>query len=213
MTTGVCFCTKNACSERLLSVQDDQVKPYDTVVLPAGMYKQRVLCSKPVKLISQASWHARDHDQHVKTTGSSITADTVIFWQERAPAILVNADAVCLHNITVKVEAAAHEYSSVAYGPCGRAITMKQCTVMGSTGLRVPYTLDPLTVLLLKMQGCTIQVVIRLLLHVMLYAFCLICFAVQYCMFFAKHRRCLHATRCGFMMMGIAIGRTNLASA
>ena len=161
------FCIEYSRSTGLLSAQDDQVKPYDTVVLPPGMYKQRVLCSKPVKLISQASWLSSDHDQNVKATGSTITAETVIFWQERAPAILVNADAVCLHNITVKVEAAAHEYSSVAYGPCGRAITMKQCTVMGSTGLRVPYTLDPLTVLLLKMQGCTIQVFICELLHVM----------------------------------------------
>lgn len=132
------------------------------------MYKQRVLCSKPVKLISQASWHSSDHDQQLKATGSSITADSVIFWQERAPAILVNADAVCLHNVTVKVEAAAHEFSSVAYGPRGRAITMKQCTVLGSTGLRVPYTLDPLTVLLLKMEGCTIQVDLCLLLVVMI---------------------------------------------
>lgn len=98
-----------------LSVQSDQVKLYDTVVLPPGMYKQRVLCSKPVKLISAASWQSRDHGKQVKATGSSITADSVIFWQERAPAILVNADVACLHNITVKVEASAHEYSSVAY--------------------------------------------------------------------------------------------------
>jgi hypothetical protein len=140
------------------TLQDDQVKPYDTVVLPPGMYKQRALCSKPVKLISQTSWQSKDHDQQVKPTGSSITSDSVIFWQERAPAILVNADSVCLHNITVKVEAGAHEYSSVAYGPDGRAITMKQCTVLGSTGLRVPLSLDPLTQLLLRMEGCTIQV-------------------------------------------------------
>lgn len=141
------------------NVQDDAVKDYDTVVLSPGMYKQRVLCSKPVKLIAQASWLSNEHDQHLKAKGSSITADSVIFWQERAPAILVNTDAVCLHNITVKIETAAHEYSSVAYGPGGRAITMKQCTIMGSTGLRVPYTLDPLMQLLLKLQGCTILVI------------------------------------------------------
>jgi hypothetical protein len=134
------------------------VQPYDTVVLAPGMYKQRVLCSRPVKLISQAAWLSNDHARHVKATGSAITAESVIFWQERAPAILVNADAVCLQNLTVKVEAAAHEYSSVAYGPDGRAITMRQCTVMGCTGLRIPYTLDPLTQLLLRMEGCTVQV-------------------------------------------------------
>jgi hypothetical protein len=146
------------------AMQDDKVKPYDTIVLPPGVYKQRALCSKPVKLISQASWQSQDRNQQCKAIGSCITSDSVIFWQERAPAVLVNADAVCLQHLTFKVEAAAHEYSCVAYGPVGRAITMKQCTVLGSTGLRVPFSLDPLSQLLLRMEGCTIQVAFYVLL-------------------------------------------------
>jgi hypothetical protein len=35
---------------------------------------------------------------------------------------------------------------------------MRQCSIMGGTGVRIPYSLDPLRVLLLNMESCTVQV-------------------------------------------------------
>jgi hypothetical protein len=35
---------------------------------------------------------------------------------------------------------------------------MQQCQLMGGTGLRVPYSIDPLCTLLLNLQGCVISV-------------------------------------------------------
>jgi hypothetical protein len=98
-----------------------EIQPYDTVVLSPGMYKQRVLCDKPVKLISQSEWDRKCTSEDAPDA-RSLTSQSVVFWQERAPAILVNAEAACLHNVAVRVEGASHEYSCVAYGPHARCV-------------------------------------------------------------------------------------------
>jgi hypothetical protein len=187
--------------------------PYDTLVLYPGLYKQRVLCEMPVKIISLAmhtnpeALHApgrttaftcsalalRDSTQLLPThslgcggAGTSasgggagaaqapaaagarpcgppplappLTSSAVTFWQERPPVLLSNTDAVCLTGLTIRVANASHEYSSVAYGSDGRAITLEACHVMGGTGLRIPYSVDPLRILLLSLRSCVVQV-------------------------------------------------------
>jgi hypothetical protein len=138
-----------------------EVQPYDTVVLKPGMYKRRVLCNVPVKLISEVG--------HLHGTCSSaihggmplaapLSGDSVIFWQERPPALLSNADTLCLSGVTVRVMHSSHEYSSIAYGPNARSIVLDSCHVMGGTGLRIPYSIDPLRVLQLNMKRCVVQV-------------------------------------------------------
>ena len=72
--------------------------------------------------------------------------------------MLVNADAVCLAGVTVRVGHASHEYSSVAYGTEARSITMEACHVMGGTGLRIPLPVDSLRILLLNLHGCVVEV-------------------------------------------------------
>ena len=201
--------------------------PYDTLVLHPGLYKQRILCEVPLKIVAashlqppvchaeadsaaadtgqgsapspaapaaaaaalaspqEPAQSGRDCASPVRTGIGVLTASArlrlaahskepctermmpsaaplssaaVTLWQERPPVLLSNTDACCLVGVTVRVAHASHEYSSVAYGTEGRSIVMRQCHIMGGTGLRVPYHVDPLRVLLLNLQECVIQV-------------------------------------------------------
>lgn len=201
--------------------------PYDTLVLHPGLYKQRILCEVPLKVVSAAhhdlalssgaalqacprapasssisppvaaaaahavaspqagdttparrgpaghagigvlassAWLGAAPAQQGRATAQSLppaaplSSAAVTLWQERPPVLLSNTDACCLIGLTVRVAHASHEYSSVAYGTEARAIVMRHCHVMGGTGLRVPYPVDPLRVLLLQLQDCVVQV-------------------------------------------------------
>ena len=161
--------------------------PYDTIVVHPGLYKQKVLCEWPLKLVSLGvhtsplpAGPAVPHIAPVDAAGPStsralagagagvepsgppalpcaLSSGTVTFWQERPPVVLCNCDTVCLSGLTLRVSHASHEYSSVAYGPDGRSVTLDACHVMGHTGLRIPYSLDPLRVLRLNLLRCVIE--------------------------------------------------------
>lgn len=142
----------------MLSLQE--VRPFDTIFLAPGMYKERVLCEVPVRLIGRTSPPSAcgtlTTDQ--PHAAAAVDGNAVILWQERAPAVLVNADACSFSNIIVRVVHASHEYSCVAYGPNARCITLQGCSIMGGTGLRIPYSVDPLRLLQLHMRKCVVRV-------------------------------------------------------
>lgn len=166
-----------------------EAHPYDTIVLHPGLYKHKVLCDWPLKLVSlgvhknplptkppapriePAADAAGPSTSAAPTRASAedvpsgppalpcaLSSGTVTFWQERPPVVLCNCDTVCLSGLTLRVSHASHEYSSVAYGPDGRSVTLDACHVMGHTGLRIPYALDPLRVLRLNLLRCVIEV-------------------------------------------------------
>lgn len=138
----------------------EEVKPYDTVILAPGMYKERVLCEVPVRLIGRACSATVDDRATMERpcTAAAIHGGAVILWQERAPAMLVNADTCYCENIVVRVVHASHEYSCIAYGPSARSITLEGCSIMGGTGLRIPYSVDALRLLHLTMRNCVVRV-------------------------------------------------------
>eukprot|EP00892_Ulva_mutabilis_P006950 jgi/Ulvmu1/4627/UM002_0358.1 len=145
-------------STELRRLLEEEVKPYDTVVLAPGMYKERVLCEVPVRLIGCTSTAVDGRACMDRLCASgAIHGGAVILWQERAPAILVNADTCYCENIIVRVVHASHEYSCIAYGPGARSITLEGCSIMGGTGLRIPYSVDPLRLLYLNMQNCVVR--------------------------------------------------------
>ena len=149
-------------------------KPYDTIVLHPGLYKQRVLGATPMKLISSSLYNPLQScpKPPAAACGASpqawqsgpgalspaLSSSAVTLWQERPPVVLSNSDTMCLVGVTIRVAHASHEYSSVAYGSDGRSITLECCQLMGGTGLRVPFSVDPLRILLLNLRGCVIQV-------------------------------------------------------
>jgi hypothetical protein len=180
-----------------------KARPYDTIVLDPGLYKQRILCTIPLKFIAKvlhasprcvppmllSESHCLTASRYSCATTSPqngalplegagddgadgaeawpsgppplpppLTSAAVTFWQERPPVVLCNCDTICLAGMTIRVAHASHEYSSIAYGSEGRAITMEACHVMGGTGLRIPYAIDPLQVLLLSLRSCVIEV-------------------------------------------------------
>lgn len=124
------------------------------------MYKERVLCEIPVRLVGSAPASSANSAAAVDrpTPAAVVNGGAVIFWQERAPAILVNADTCYCENIIVRVVHASHEYSCVAYGPNARSVTLDGCNIMGGTGLRIPYSVDPLRLLHLSMHNCVVRV-------------------------------------------------------
>lgn len=138
-----------------------EVKAYDTVILDPGMYKERVLCEVPIRLIGRGSSSPVDGAATAleqPKCAASVDGDAVILWQERAPAVLVNADSCYCQNIVMRVVHASHEYSCIAYGPNARSVTLEGCSIMGGTGLRIPYSVDPLRLLQLSMRKCVVRV-------------------------------------------------------
>lgn len=125
------------------------------------MYKERVLCEVPVRLVGRGSTPPADYAAtpfEQANSAAAVDGDAVILWQERAPAVLVNAESCYCQNITIRVVHASHEYSCIAYGPNARSITLVGCSIMGGTGLRIPYSVDPLRLLQLSMHKCVVRV-------------------------------------------------------
>lgn len=74
-----------------------------------------------------------------RSRSAAVPADPdVVFWQERPPALVCNAARVSIEGVTVRVVHSCDMYSSVAFGPAARHVSLLGCQIMGGTGLRMP---------------------------------------------------------------------------